>query len=107
MIENIINFYSSSDIVKFFFWGPVVFNMIFYPIHVWKRVQIDRRALTEDKYHTDFVTMGDLFKYLFLVFIPVVNALALFFHALPIAWEYICKKFDWFFSIKLVKDTRK
>jgi hypothetical protein len=120
MITWIIDTYSNSDLVKFFFWGPVVFNGIFYPIHVWKRVQKDRKTVEQwqidfakaEKYNTstyrpslhdsDFVTVGTLFEYFFLTFLPVLNALATIFHAAPIAWDYICIRFHWLFELKLV-----
>lgn len=106
MIEAIINFYAGSDVVKFFFWGPVVFNMFFYPIHVWKRIQWNRRDINKNEYNVRFVTVGDLFKYFFLTVIPVLNALDVIFHSFPIAFKYIAHRLSWLFEIKLVKDTR-
>lgn len=106
MIDKIIDFYTNSGVVQFFFWFPVVFNGIFYPLHVWKRVQRNRADLSNDKY-TTHITVGDLFKYFFLTVIPVLNALDLIFHSFPLAWKYVAHRLDWLFSIKLVKDNRK
>lgn len=107
MIDKIIDFYTGSGIVQFFFWGPFVFNMFFYPIHIWKRLQRNREDISKNEYHIEFVTIGDLFKYLFLTIIPVLNALDLIFHSFPIAFKYVAHRLAWLFDIKLVKDTRK
>lgn len=107
MIQNIIDFYTNSGVVQFFFWFPVVFNMIFYPIHIWTKVQKDRKAVIENKNHYDFVTVGELFACFFLTVVPVLNALNLIFYSAPITWKYIVTKLDWFFGIQLVKDTRR
>lgn len=120
MFDWIIESYSNSALVQFFFWGPVVFNACVYPVHVWARVQKDRAAIKqwqddyakaerENKstyrpslYDSGFVSVGSLFKYFFLTTLPVLNALATIFHAGPIAWEYITHRFAWLFSLKLV-----
>lgn len=108
IINSIVESYTNSGFVKFFFLFPVLFNMIVYPIHIWYRVKRDREAvLANDKYYNSFCTIGELFKYLFLTFLPVLNALDVIFHSGPIAWKYITEKLAWLFEIKLVKDTRK
>lgn len=106
MIDHIINFYTNSGIVQFFFWGPFAFNMFFYPIHIWKRIQRNRLEVSKNEYGIEFITVGDLFKYFFLTVIPVLNALDLIFHSFPIAFKYIAYRLEWLFDIKLVKDTR-
>jgi hypothetical protein len=107
MINWIINFYCNSGVVQFFFWGPVVFNMVFYPIHIWKRYQRNRKEVSQNEYGIIFITVGDLFKYLLLTIIPVLNALDVIFHSFPILFKYVAKRLDWLFGITLVKDTRK
>lgn len=107
MVDWIINFYTNSAVVPFFFWGPVFINGVVYPIHVWKRVQKDRKAIeSNEKYYSDFIKVGDLFWYFFCTVIPVVNALACIFNAVPIAWDYVSHRFDWLFRLQLVRDTR-
>lgn len=107
MIQQVIDFYTNSGVVQFFFWFPVVFNMIVYPFHIWYRIQKDRQVVRDnERYHTSFMTVGEIFKYLFLTFVPVLNALDVIFHSAPIAFRYLCEKFDWLFKIQLVKDTR-
>lgn len=101
MIKWILNLYTDSGIVQFFFWFPVLFNTVFYPIHVWKRIQQNRTDL-EEKNYTDHITVGDLFKYFFLTVIPVLNCLDLIFHSFPQAWKYVQHRLDWLFGIKLV-----
>lgn len=105
MIHKIIDWYTNSGVVQFFFWGPVIINGIFYPIHTWVRVQRDLRA--DKKYHSDYITVGHLFKYLGLTIVPVVNALATIFHVAPQAWDYISKRFAWLFAIRLVGGKEK
>lgn len=119
MFEWIKEFYS-NEVFLFFFWGPVIINGVVYPIHVWARVQKDRATLESWKkdfaeaehenkstyrpslHDYDFVSVGSLFKYLFLTITPVINALACIFHVAPIAWDYLTDRFAWLFSIKLV-----
>lgn len=121
MIEWVINTYSDSDLIKFFFWGPVLFNAIVYPVHIWVRVQKDRAAVAkweedfalaekENKsnyrpklFDETFVSIGSIFKYFFLTVVPVLNALATIFHAGPIAFEYLANRFAWLFKCKLVR----
>lgn len=107
MIDWITSLYANSDWVKLFFWGPMALNLIIYPVHVWKRVQRDRKKLKKGYTPYDFVTVGDLFKYAFLTFTPVLNALALIFHAAPIAWEYLADHLEWLFSIKLAGGNKE
>ena len=119
MINSIIDFYKSSDIVPFFFWGAAVFNMFVYPIHLWARVQKDRRTVVKWRedvaekqkeegayiptlHDSNFVTIGTFIKYFFLTFTPVLNALATIFHAAPIAWEYLTKHLGWLLDLKII-----
>lgn len=121
MIDWIKDLYS-NDVFHFFFWGPVFINAVFYPIHVWLRVQKDRATVLkwkkecaeyeekgESHYRPslndyEFVSVGTIFKYFFLTVVPVINALACIFHVAPIAWDYMTYRFAWLFSIKLVND---
>ncbi len=107
MIDWIINLYTESPIVPFFFWGPAIFNGLVYPVHIWARVQKDRKAVENNqRFYSDFITIGTIVKYIFLTFLPVLNALSTVFHAAPIAWIYLAHRLEWLFDIQLVKDTR-
>ena len=113
-MDWIINTYANSDLVKCFFWGPLLFNLIVYPFHLWACVQEDRAKVAEynarrakgdtvsSLYSGNFVTVGTLFKHVFLCITPVVNALACFFDAAPIAWGWATCRFGWLLNLKLV-----
>lgn len=114
MIDWIITTYSDNALIQFFFWGPVLFNGLIYPFHIWARYQRDRKTIkmAEEKpegfyYASEFVTVGTLFKYLFLTVLPILNALATIFHAGPIAFEYLAERFSWLFSVKLAGELPK
>ena len=112
MLNSIIEFLSNLTNItggfgQLFYWSPLVLNLIGYTIFVWKRVQDDRKAVDKnEKYHSNFVTIGSLCSYLVYTALPVINCLALVFHIGPKMLDWIGIKFEWIFRIKLVKDTR-
>lgn len=101
MVHKIIDWYTNSGVVQFFFWGPLVINAVFYPCHVALRVWGDRQKLNKQEKPYDAVTVGHVFKYLGATVLPVVNALCTIFHVLPVAWDFIYKKFAWLFKRRL------
>lgn len=107
MIDWIIAQYTASAVVKFFFWGPVVFNGLSYPVLVWKKVQENKKSVANNGSTYDFVTVGDLFKYFFMTVLPVMNALAMIFDCGPEIFQILTKRFAWLFSITLVKIPEK
>lgn len=124
-IENAIEMYANSYMIKFWFWAPLLFNACVYPFHVLVRFRNDRARIAKWRKDTadalarhensgtggktylpslstyDFVSVGSLFKYTALTFLPVLNALATIFDAGPIAWRYLAMRFEWLFSLKL------
>lgn len=107
MLDWIIQAYATDALVKFFFWGPVVFNASVYPFFVWKKVQDNRKRVANNGPTYDFITVGDLVKYFFCTITPIMNAMAMIFQTGPEAFEMIGKHFSWLFSITLVKIPAK
>lgn len=107
MIDSIINFYTESEVVQFFFWFPLIFNACVYPVELWELYQKDKKAVEKNEnYYYDFLKVGDIFYRVFLTITPCINALATIFDSAPIAFRILTRKLGWLFEIQLVKDTR-
>lgn len=114
MWDWFIEIYNKSWFEAVFYFAPMMANAMIYPIEIIKRINQDKETVADflkkkaagqsnGYYGYNFITVGDLVKYVFWTVTPLVNALAFFFDSSWILWNFMTTKLGFLFNVKLVK----